>query len=135
MFLGSLWPPASAESYFESYRVRFVNLTTSLEFRLERPLHQLPHRLERTFSFVQDPVHLLDDRHLDAEFLRDQENGARVGNPFGDHAGAARDFLELFAAGDLQAGAAVAAQIAGRGQDEIAEARKARERRRIAPHL
>jgi hypothetical protein len=54
---------AFAAKLFESYRVGIVNLGL---FSLKRTLHQIPNPLRRLLAFMYDPVHLLDNGHLNA---------------------------------------------------------------------
>jgi hypothetical protein len=65
----------------------------SCYFRLKRALHEQPHRLRRLFVFIQDEIHLLDDRHLDAQLLGPEIDRARVAQAFRDHLHLAQDLL------------------------------------------
>lgn len=52
-----------AAKLFESYSVGIVNLGL---FSLQRALHQIPNPLRRLLTFMNYPVHLLDNGHFNA---------------------------------------------------------------------
>src|SRR5436853_72639 len=91
----------------------------SLQLRLvlELPGHQLLDRLAGVLALVQDGDHLAGDRHLDPALGGEAGDGERVADALGHHGGAAGDLFEALALGELQAGATVARETTGAGQD------------------
>ena len=87
--------------------------------------------LGRRAAAVEHGRHLGRDRQFDAMTGAERQRRAGRAYAFGDHAHAAEDLLERAAAAELEADVPVAAEIAGRGQDEVAEA--AQSGQRLAP--
>lgn len=90
--------------------------------------HQVAEGLARVLPFFEDQLHLLGDRHFDAVLTREAECGARGEDAFSDFAAERGEHLrELSSLPQLHADGAVAAEVAGAGEDEVSGAREAGE--------
>ena len=87
--------------------------------------------LARGRAALEDGGHLRGERQLDAVARAERQRGAGRAHPLGHHSRLREDLGQRAAAAELDADAAVAAQVAGAGQHEIAEAAQAGER--VAP--
>ena len=80
------------------------------------------------FAFVEDQLHLLGDGHFDVVLAGEAEGGAGGRDAFGDFAAeAGEDFREFAALAQRLSDGAVAAERAGAGEDQVADAGEAGE--------
>ncbi len=122
---GSMWP----------YSMSNVRRLESLLLAGERAVHEFAEGAARVFRFVEDFVHLVNDGHFDAVAKRELMRGAAGGNAFGDHGHAGEDFLERSPLTELGADIAIAGEIAGGGEDEIAETGESAESARFSAEM
>src|SRR4051812_6166905 len=90
--------------------------------------HQVAYGVGGSFVTMEDGIHLLGDRHLDAVAGGEPEGGGGGADSLGhlaSHAG--EDIVELAAAAELDADGAVTRERAGAGEDEVAHAGEAGE--------
>src|SRR5690606_6973352 len=97
------------------------------ELGLEGARHKVAGGVARILALVEDAVDLLGDGHLDAEALRHLPGGVSGLDALGHVAEGGEDLGELAALAELVADGAVAGELAGAGQHEIADAGEAGE--------
>src|SRR5262245_56032064 len=99
--------------------------------RLLRPLrtkHQRFDRIARGRAALEHRGHLRGERQLHAVARAERQRGAGGAYPFGDHPHVRKNVGQRTASSELDADAAVAAQIARARQDKIAETAESRKR-------
>ena len=114
----------------DTHRIR--SMTRSPASARCAPQHQRVERLRTSMRPASTSAIWVGDRQLDAVARAERERRARRAHALGDHLHAGEDVVQRPAARELDPDVAVAAQIAGAGQHEIAEAAQARERFALA---
>ena len=89
--------------------------------------HQFRHGLRRPHAAVEQRHHAVGDRHLDAQVPRALHHRARAVHAFGHVAQRIDRLRQRLALGQQQADLAVAREIAGGGEHQVAQAREAHE--------
>src|SRR5579863_10106933 len=91
---------------------------------LETAIHELADGFAGRAALGEHGMHLLGDGHLDARGPRQRQGRRRCADAFGHHAHAGEDLGERAALAEFDADGAIAAERAGGGEYEVAEARE-----------
>jgi hypothetical protein len=94
-------------------------------FRTRLALEQLQDSIPRREAFVEHAMDGVADRHVDAVMARERAHRGRGGHALGTVPQVPEDLRQRFPRGERQAHAAIARQVAGAGEHEIAQAGEA----------